>query len=51
MVHGDVSHRAITHSEHSINVDGHGDLPEPPYLEHLHHELGDKVWNDGEEGI
>ena len=37
-------------SEHSINVDGHGDLPEPPYLEHLHHELGGELWDGGEEG-
>ena len=34
-------------SEHPINVDGHGDQPEPPYLAHLHHELGGEVWDGG----
>ena len=35
-------------SENSIDVDGHhGDLPQTPYLEHLHHKLGGDVWDGG----
>lgn len=35
------------HSVHYPNVDGHGDTPsnEPPYLQHLHHELRDELWD------